>query len=48
MFTYRLTITGPLTRVARRIFADEMARTMSPVMDKIIHDAESAHALTSL
>ena len=48
VFTYRLSITGPLTRVARRIFADEMARTMSPVMDKIIHDAERAHALTSL
>jgi hypothetical protein len=43
VFTYRLTITGPLTRVARRIFADEMARTMPPVMDIIIHDAENAH-----
>jgi hypothetical protein len=48
VFTYRLTITGPLTRVARRIFADEMAGTMPPVMDIIIHDAENAHVSASL
>jgi hypothetical protein len=42
-FTYRLTITGALTPVLRRMFGDEMARVMAPTMDKIIEEAEALH-----
>jgi hypothetical protein len=44
MFTHRLSITGPLTRVFRRLFADKMARSLPQTMDRIKRQAESANA----
>jgi hypothetical protein len=44
VFTHRLSITGPLTQVLRRLFADKMARSLPETMDNIRRDAESANA----
>jgi len=44
VFTHRLSITGPLTRVFRRLFADKMASSLPQTMDRIKHQAEGASA----
>jgi Polyketide cyclase / dehydrase and lipid transport len=44
VFTHRLSITGPLTRVFRRLFADELVRSLPQTMDNIKRDAESVNA----
>jgi hypothetical protein len=43
-FTHRLSITGPLTRVFRRLFADKLAQALPQTMENIRRDAESANA----
>ncbi|HEV2027768.1 MAG TPA: hypothetical protein VGS16_04460 [Candidatus Dormibacteraeota bacterium] len=43
LFTHRITITGPLTPVFRRLFADEMARSLPEMMESVARHAEGAN-----